>query len=115
MAARGCVWVRGFCVRQIDRHRPLGQKGPRDCRNRIRAGQCRVGGVDWTPVRVHVSFVLCARPYPAKSSRTGAAKEICADSALSGEVAAVCIFLLTILLYRRELYRGIMDVGFVGA
>jgi membrane associated rhomboid family serine protease len=44
-----------------------------------------------------------------------AVRLICADSTLSREVAALCIFVLTILLYRRELYRGIIDVGFVAA
>jgi rhomboid protease GluP len=42
--------------------------------------------------------------------------DICANPMLSyREVAAAGIFVLTILLYRRELYRGIKDVGFVGA
>jgi rhomboid protease GluP len=45
-----------------------------------------------------------------------ALRMICANSMLGyREVAAAGIFVLTILLYRHELYRGIKDVGFVSA
>jgi len=40
---------------------------------------------------------------------------ICSNPGLTIGVVAACLFALTILLYSQELYRGIKDVGFVGA
>ena len=42
-------------------------------------------------------------------------KDACLDPALAIEIAAACALALTLILYTKPLFRGIGDVGFVGA
>jgi membrane associated rhomboid family serine protease len=69
----------------------------------------------WSGALTRGLGLLCEGQRKMPSALTGLIANACVNTALAVQLAAVCVWALTMLLYGRALIRGMADVGFVGS